>query len=210
MSRSNNRERRRKSVKLQLRDDHLIAIGQVAVRSAMFDLLVELTCDQISKAFPNVLQKRTRQFSTPQRMELIEQQLIKQLPRHKNAIEEYFCEARTAREIRSLIMHRVWRNTESDDEKELQEMRDWKPSPHVRVTAGSMMNLANQFIDLMFELADWKMFVNAIHIHESARSHGIRLPQGRPPTPPRTSSLDEEERLQLSRRVLYSPPHSGR
>jgi hypothetical protein len=46
------KELRRRAFELHLQDDQLIAVGHVAIRSAMLDKLIDLTFQQIIRHYP--------------------------------------------------------------------------------------------------------------------------------------------------------------
>lgn len=191
MSKLVEKERRRDAVRLHLENDHLIAIGHVAARAAMLDMMIELAVETLSKSYPSTLRKKALELSIPQKLELFKEALIKDLPRHENAISEFISEVHSVRELRHKIIHGIWRRTESSEAKELLDVRHWKPEkPAHRVTAKSMLALANQMIDLSFEMGDWKILTTHAHWHRSIASHGIPSPLGALPNPPRRSSKD--------------------
>jgi hypothetical protein len=55
MSKLVEKERRRDAVRLHLENDHLIAIGHVAARAAMLDMMIELAVEALSKSYPSRL-----------------------------------------------------------------------------------------------------------------------------------------------------------
>jgi hypothetical protein len=184
-------ERRRDSVKLNLSDEHLVAIGHVAVRAAMLDKMIELTNGQVARDYPKTLKVEALGFSTPKKLKLIKDALTKDMSESEHAISEFISEISAARYERNDIMHRIWRTTEADEVKELVDLQLGEPEkPIRRVTAKSMRDLATKMIDLTFELADWKMRSNRIRQRRFASSHGIRPPPPALPSPPRTSAKD--------------------
>jgi hypothetical protein len=199
MAKLTEQERRREGLKLHLLPEHLIAVGHVAVRSAILDLMIEVTAEFISLTFPPVVRQRISSISTPQKLTLIMETLSKGLPHNKHAIKEFVDEVTKARDERAAIMHRIWQSTDSDEIKELVDPRHWvKPTGARRVTAKSMMDLATAMVDLTLELADWKMLSTQSGIRRHAPSvGGPKL--GPLPKPPRRSKQDEIERWERSR-----------
>jgi hypothetical protein len=185
------RLRRRQLVELHLKPEHLIAIGNVAVRSAVLDLMIEITEEYMSKNFPEFRAGRTANLSTPQKLDIIKKALTKQLPQHKHAIAECIRDVNRARDERAEIIHRVWERTDSEEVKVLIDPRHWmKRKPLRRVTSESMMTLATSMIDLAFELSDWKMISSQILMGQPALVRGERQQRRPIPSPPRTSKMD--------------------
>jgi hypothetical protein len=58
------------------------------------------------------------------------------------------------------------------------------------------MELADQMIDLTFEMADWKMLASQSHMRQSASSRGVALPGSAPFRPPRISQVDLDRKQQ--------------
>ena len=112
MSKLVEKERRRDAVRLHLENDHLIAIGHVAARAAMLDMMIELAVETLSKSYRSTLRKKALELSIPQKLELFKEALIKDLPRHENAISEFISEVHSVRELRHKIIHGIWRRTE--------------------------------------------------------------------------------------------------
>jgi hypothetical protein len=161
-------------------------------------------------AYIKTIQKQYRKFSTPQKLALIENALVADLPEHKNAIAEFIAEINTARSHRNDITHSIWRSTEHAETKTLvQLISPAHPEKVLRrhVTTKSMMELANQMADLTFEMADWKMLANQSHIRQSAASRGIQAPKGAPSKPPRVSQLDLDRKLQRLNRLHAAASH---
>lgn len=184
-------ERRRESVKLHLLDEHLIAVGHVAVRAAMLDKLIELTNAQVARDYPKTIKNEALMFSTPKKLKLIKDALIKDMPESEHAISEFISEVEACRYERNDIMHKIWRTTEAAEVRELVDLQLGEPEKSIRrVTAKGMMDLATKMIDLTFELADWKMRSNQTRQRRFAASRGIRPPPPALPTPPRTSAKD--------------------
>jgi hypothetical protein len=177
---------------LQLQQDHLIAVGHVAVRAALLDKMLELTASQIIHRYPPILRKEAERFSIPKKIELIRDSFSADMKEHKNAIAEFISEVFAAREERNDIIHRIWRVTDSAETLDLVEVRHEQPERTVRrVNAKGMLALADQMVDLAYELADWKMFCNA-HLDYRLRRAAKRLSHKvQPPIPPRTSSRDK-------------------
>src|ERR1700730_12122173 len=118
--------RRRELVKSHLEDDHLVAIGHVALRSAVLDTMIDFTVEAMSKSYPKVMRGISLKLPVPQKLELISQELTKLLPEHGSAIGEFMSEIRKAREARADVIHRVWGSTDTDHEKVLIDPRHWK------------------------------------------------------------------------------------
>jgi hypothetical protein len=196
--------RRRELVKSHLLNEHLIAIGNVALRSAMLDTMIDFTIEALSKAYPKLLRDFSLRSPAPQKLELIAQELTKRLPEHESAIDEFIGEIRKAREERADVIHRVWGTTDTDHEKVLIDPRHWKLRPPKRTTANKMMELATRMIDLTFELVDWKALSDQAQLRQSASLRGIDL-RGPLPDPPRTSLKDKERREKLRRQRREEP-----
>jgi hypothetical protein len=194
---------RRELVKSHLSDEHLIAIGNVAIRSAMLDTMIDFTVDALSKSYPKIMRDTSLRWSVPQKLELIKQEITKLLPKHECAIAEFVGEVKTAREERADVMHRSWGTTDTDDEKMLIELRDWKQQrPPKRTTSAEMMALATKMIDLTWEFVDWTTLSAQVRLRQSALP-GTKF--GPLPDPPRTSTKDtqrEEERRQQRRQKI--------
>lgn len=192
--------RRRELVKSHLSDEHLIAIGHVAIRSSMLDTIIDFTVKELSKSYPKIMRDTSLNWPVPQKLDLIKQEITKLLPKHECAIAEFVGEIKTARNERADVMHRVWGTTDTDKEKMLIELRDWKKQkrPPKRTTAAEMMTLATKMIDLMFELVDWKTLSDHVRLRQSALP-GANLSFGPLPDPPRTSSKDEEREDEIRR-----------
>jgi hypothetical protein len=186
-------------------DEHLIAVGHVAVRAGMLDKMIEMTAEQVFLQYPKTIRKEGLRFSTPKKLQVVQDALVQELAESEHAISEFIQEVDAARSERNDIIHKIWRGTEAVDTKELVEMRRGEPEKSIRrVTAKSMMALATKMIDLTFEMADWKMRSNQVRQRRFASSRGIRPPLPALPTPPRTSSLDLEKRRRPGPRPLGS------
>lgn len=162
--------RRRELVKSHLLNEHLIAIGHVAIRSSMLDTMINSTVEALSKSYPKIIRDTAMKWQVPQQLDLIKQEITKLLPKHECAIAEFVGEVKTARNERADVMHRMWGTTDTDEEKLLIELRDWtkQKRPPKRTTAAQMMILATKMIDLMFELVDWKTLSDQVRLRQSA------------------------------------------
>ena len=96
--------RRRELVKSHLKDEHLIAIGHVTLRSAVLDTMIDFTVEAMSKSYPKVMREISLKLPVPQKLELISQELTKLLPEHESAIGEFMSEIRKAREERANVI----------------------------------------------------------------------------------------------------------
>jgi hypothetical protein len=190
------RDRRRAMVKLHLSNEHLVAIGHVAVRSAVLDAQIETAFETMARAYPSTVKRRVDSLSQDQKLEVIKETLSRDLERHKYVIADFIAEVAAARDERHAIIHSIWGKTDTDEAKTLLDYRVWKSTrPVKRVTSKSMMALATQMIDLGFELSDWVNLRTAVHYNRRPASRGISLPPTPLPIPPRASDLDYEERL---------------
>ena len=73
MSKLGDKERkklRRTAFELHLQDDRLIAVGHVAIRSAMLDKLIDLTFQQIIQHYPETLRNELDKLSSPKRIKV--------------------------------------------------------------------------------------------------------------------------------------------
>jgi hypothetical protein len=194
-------EERRKSVRLHLEEEHLIAVGHVAIRAGMLDKMIEMTAEQIIIQLPKTLREEAFRLSTGKKLQLIKDALIDDMPESQCAIAEFISEISSARSERNDIIHRIWRSTEAADTKELVVLRRGAPEKAIRrVTAKSMMALATRMIDLTFEMADWKVRTTVVRQRRFGLSLGIRPVQAPPPSPPRTSPRDLERQRQRASR----------
>jgi hypothetical protein len=195
------RQRRRERATLHLLDEHLIAIGHVAVRSATIDIMIDAWSRTIMNQLTKTARDRLANLSTPQKLDLIGEALSKDIPKYRHAITSFIQEVKDAREERSSIIHHVWEQTESQLEKELLDPKIWtapksKKTAKVRkVSPTSMMMLAEHLIDLSFEFTDWGNCSEFAHLRTRGALRGIRDDLGPPPCPPRTSEKDYEEGL---------------
>src|SRR2546423_7292937 len=106
----------------------------------------------MARAYPKTIKRRADSLSPEQKLQVIKETLVRDLPTHKHAIGEFIAEVATARLERHAIIHSIWGKTDSEAAKTLLDYRIWKgPRPAKRVTVASMMNLATQMIDLAFE-----------------------------------------------------------
>src|SRR3974390_415966 len=64
------KELRRRAFELHLQDDRLIAVGHVAIRSAMLDKLIDLTFQQIIQHYPETLRNELDKLSSPKRIKV--------------------------------------------------------------------------------------------------------------------------------------------
>ncbi len=195
------KQRRREQAKLHLLDEHLVAIGHVAVRSARLDMMIEAWATTLINQLTKTASNRLSSLSTLQKLDLIGEALTKDIPRHKHAITEFVQDVKDARDERSAIMHRVWAQTESQLEKELLDPKLWTAPKSKRfaarrkVTPTSMIKLAEHMIDLTFEFTDWRNCSEFAHLRQRGARLGLRDDIGPQPSPPRTSDKDYEERL---------------
>ncbi len=116
MSRMTTKDRkaqRREAFRLTLLDDHLIAIGQVALRGGMLDNLIELTAEQLIRRHSPIVRKELSKFTTAKKIDLIKEALTQDMPESSNAIAEFFAELYSARPERNEIVHRTWRATDT-------------------------------------------------------------------------------------------------
>ena len=185
------KERRRRAFELHLLDEHLVAIGHVAIRAAMLDNLIELTAQQIIKRYSETVSSELAKWPSSKKVALIKEALIADMPAYKNAISEFFSEVWSSRTERNEVLHRTWRTTETPEVKALVEVVHGGPEKFVRrVTAKSMMDLANRTLDLALELGDWKMCANNAQLVRSVASPGRPAPPIVPRPPPRRSPKD--------------------
>lgn len=191
MSKTAEKERRRAAFRLHLLPEHLAAIGQVAIRAAMLDKLIDLTAQQIIRHYPATVRKHLEELTTPKRLDLIKEDLTATMPQFKNAIAEFVSEVHSARYERNDIIHGLWRPTDTPDTKAIVEIRHDAPEKEKRrVTDKTMLALANQMLDLAIEMADWKMCFNQALLQRSATSPGMPPPPIWLPNPPRRSGKD--------------------
>jgi hypothetical protein len=180
-------EQRREAFRLPLLDDHLIAIGQVALRGGMLDNLIELTAEQLIRRHSPMVRKELGKFTTAKKIDLIKEALTQDMPESSNAIAEFFGELYSTRSERNEIVHRTWRATDTPEVKALVKVKHNEPEEHVRsVTAKGMSALADRLLDLAIELGDWKMAANNAQLQRSASSPGRLAPLNTP----RTSAKD--------------------
>ena len=64
------KELRRRAFELHLQDDQLIAVGHVAIGSAMLDKPIDLTFQQIIRHYPETLKNEPDKLSSPKRIKL--------------------------------------------------------------------------------------------------------------------------------------------
>jgi hypothetical protein len=191
ISENERKERRRQAYKLHLQNEHLIAIGHVAVRAAMLDKLIELTAKQITKKYSELVRKEIDKFSQAQNIYLIKEALSSDLPQFQNAISEFVSEIFATRTERNDVMHRIWRQSENPETMVLVEVSHSGPEKEVRrVSAKSMRALADRILDLAIELGDWKMCSNSANLNRSAARPGMHAPTIAPVIPPRSSPRD--------------------
>jgi tryptophan 2,3-dioxygenase len=161
----------------------------------MLDRLIELTTERIVSSYPKRLQQAAARSSTPQKLEIIVDAMSKDMPESKNAIGEFADEIGEVRKARNDIMHKIWRRSDTEEARELVDLRLGEPEQSVRrVTPSGMRELANKMIDLTFELADWKMRHAQILRRRFARSVGVRPSFPQLPAPPRVSARDRRSR----------------
>jgi hypothetical protein len=183
---------RRKNFPLKLDDDHLIAVGHVAIRSAMLDKLIDLTFAQIIGRHPKTIKTELEKSTSPKRINIIKDDLIGNMPENANAIADFISEIFSAREERNDILHRMWRQTETPDVKALVEVtRDAPELLKRKVTAKSMRDTADHLLDLAIELGDWKLRANDALLRRSAASPGISHLPAWHHSAPRTSPKDQ-------------------
>jgi hypothetical protein len=181
---------RRKAFKLALDDDHLIAIGQVALRAGMLDNLIDLTAEQLIQRHSPIKRKELGKFTRPRKLDLIKEALTQEMPESSNAIAEFFDEIHSARSESNEIVHRSWRATDTPEVKALVKVKHKEPEEHVRsVTAKGMVALAEKLLDLAIELGDWKMASNNAQLRRSA-SAPLSATSVWPLKAPRTSAKD--------------------
>jgi hypothetical protein len=188
MRRTSEKERkikRREGFVLDLQDDHLLAIGHVAVRSAMLDKLIDLTFEQIIRHYPETTKKEMSKLPSPTRIRVIKDDLVEKMPEDRDGISDFISEIFSARDERNDILHRMWRSTDSLEVKALVEITHDKPElERRRVTPSSMKETANRLLDLAIELGDWKMRSNITQSFRSSASPGRPIPPiGLPPAP---------------------------
>lgn len=183
MDKDANKQLRRKAFELPLEDEHLIAIGHVAVRSAMLDNLIDLTFAQIIQGQTSTVRAELEKLSSPNRIRAIKEELIKELPQYSKGISDFISEIFSARDERNDILHQTWRSTESPEMKALVKLAHDKPEVEKRrVTAGTMAETATRLLDLALELGDWKMQVYIAHANRGRASQS-HPPIYRPPAP---------------------------
>ncbi len=181
---------RRKAFELALLDDHLIAIGQVALRGGMLDNLIELTAEQLIRRHSPIIRKELSKFTTAKKIDLIKEALTQDMPESSNAIAEFFGELYSARSERNEIVHRTWRATDTPEVKALVKVKHNEPEEHVRsVTPKGMIALADRLLNLAIELGDWKMASNNAQLRRSASAPMSATPVW-PLNAPRTSAKD--------------------
>lgn len=184
---------RRKAFELALHDDHLIAIGQVALRGGMLDNLIDLTAEHLIQRHSPIIRKELSKFTTAKKIDLIKEALTQDMPESSNAIAEFFGELYSARSERNEIVHRTWRTTDTPEVKALVKVKHNEPEEHVRsVTAKGMIALADRLLDLAIELGDWKMASNNAQLRRSASTPGMRQPVWQL-NAPRTSAKDRKK-----------------
>jgi len=185
------KELRRTAFELHLQEYQLVAVGHVAIRSAMLDNLIDLTFQQIIRRYPDTVRAELDRLSTPKRIKAIEDDLTTVMPANKHAIHEFVSEIFSARNERNDILHRMWRSTDTPEVKVLVEVSHDAPELEKRrVTAQSMRATADRLLDLAIELGDWKMTYNNALIRRSVRAPGIPAPPVFQENAPRLSPKD--------------------
>jgi hypothetical protein len=189
-SEKDRKAQRRKPFELALLDDHMIAIGQVALRGGMLDNLIDLTAEQLIQRHSPIIRKELSKFTTAKKIDLIREALTQDMPESSNAIAEYIGELYSARSERNEIVHHTWRATDTPEVKALVKVKHKGPEELVRrVTVKGMIGLADRLLDLAIELGDWKMASNNAQLRRSVTSPGMPRPVW-PLNAPRTSAKD--------------------
>lgn len=166
------KEKREEASKLHLSDAQLIAIGQVAVRSAELDMNIEATVSLLTKGIPALLVEQTNKFSTPKKLDLIEQYLSAELPAKTKEIREFISSVHNARAERDDVIHRFWIETESPETKELWALDKWPKFKQRRtVNTKWVRALADRLAAYVWTLSDW---------HLEARAAASSIPLSRP------------------------------
>jgi len=98
MTEPSKKERRRQLFEHDLLPEHLQAIGTVAVRSALLDLMIEQTAENITKSYPKTVRKRLQSLSVPRQLDMIGEMLTAQLRGDKFGIEDFIRDVHQARE----------------------------------------------------------------------------------------------------------------
>jgi hypothetical protein len=187
------KELRRKAFELPLLDDHLIAIGHVAVRSAMLDKLIDLTFATIIQGHTKTIHAELKKLPSPKRITAIKEALIKELPEYSQGISDFISEIFSAREERNDILHRMWRSTDTPEIKALVERYHDKPELEKRrVSPSSMIDTATRLLDLAMELGDWQMQVYVSLTNQERASHDKPHPPIYRPPAPRPSNADRK------------------
>jgi hypothetical protein len=149
LTEKNKKAQRRKAFKLALLDDHLIAIGQVALRRGMLDNLIDLTAEQLIQRHSPIIRKELSKFTKAKKIDLIKEALTQDIPESSNAIAEFFGELYSARSERNEIVHRTWQATDTPEVKALVKVKHNEPEEHVRsVTTKGVIALAHRLLDL--------------------------------------------------------------
>ena len=187
------KEERRESYQLHVSPEHLEAIGQVAIRAAFLDELIELTSAQIIRRYTGVVQKHLDELTIPPKLNLIKDDLIQALPMFRHSISEFASEIHSARRERNDIIHGIWRPTKNEETKTIVKiLKDGSEKVRRRVTAKTMIRLANQLIDLAIELGDWKVCFNFFLAQQSPASPDKHQRPSWMPQPPRLSEKDRQ------------------
>ena len=184
-------QKRLNTSKLHLSDEQLIAIGQVAVRSAELDMAIEATMALLCNMMPQLMIDKISKFSTPKKLDLIGAYFTLHLPKKTKELKEFISAVHGARGERDDVIHRMWLESDNPDIKELWMLAKWPKFKHKRsVTAAWLRGLADRMDRFVWTMNDWYLeAMKEASAHPSQRNAllGKLLQQDSAPTGARKS-----------------------
>jgi hypothetical protein len=164
--------RRRTLVRETLNAEDLAAIGEVAVRAAVLDHMIEITVERIARDYPSIIKRRALTLSSTQMLEVVVEVLKADNPQHLEAIDSFAAEVVASRARRNSVVHSVWMKGPDETTKVLVDPREWKGQISETIGHTDIKALADSLIDLTFELSDWK----TLPYRKARASEDVRLP----------------------------------
>jgi hypothetical protein len=147
----------KRSTGLHLIDDHLIAIGHVAIRGSQLDALIQSTLISMAGGMPKRIEAYITKLQTRDQIALLQDVLKAIFPADEAAIVEFIKHVHGARNDRNDVIHKSWGKT--DDETTVNMVDLAKPHEIKRhgMRAKDIHAIADRLFSLHMTLHAWSM-----------------------------------------------------
>jgi hypothetical protein len=145
----------KRSTKLHLSDDHLVAIAHVAVRGNQLDTQIQSTLVSMSYGLPERVNAYITGMTVPNQIGMLEQVLKAIFPTEKAKIEKLIGDIRGARKDRNDVIHAGWAKTDNEKLVHLVDLSKPEEIKRRNVTSRHIHKIADHLFDLFKRIHEY-------------------------------------------------------